>query len=114
MHPIIYAPIYPSINPTIHPSHKPSKDRGHATKLHDASSRVAAINASITQGSVVGPASYVIVASDLHTKNPANKMSKYADDTYLMVGSNNIDTISEDFANHYSLLGHAQQSKNPS
>src|SRR6218665_1935039 len=89
------------------------QDRGHATKLHDAISRVAAINASIIQGSVVGPASYVIVASDLHTKHPANKMSKYADDTYLMVGSNNIDTISEEFCK-YSLLCHAQQSKNPS
>src|SRR6218665_464373 len=41
----------------------------------------------------------MIVASDLHTKHPANKMSKYADDTYLMVGSSNIDTISEEFAN---------------
>ena len=82
------------------------EDRGHATKLHDAISRVAAINASIIQGSVVGPASYVIVASDLHKKHPANKMSKYADGTCLMVGSNNIDTISEEFAN----IRHAQQS----
>ena len=31
--------------------------RGHATKLHDAISRVAAINASIIQGSVVSHAS---------------------------------------------------------
>src|SRR6218665_2719765 len=44
-------------------------------------------------------APYVIIASDLHTKHPANKMSKYADDIYLMVGSNNIDTTSEEFLN---------------
>src|SRR6218665_3413033 len=39
--------------------------RGHATRLGDAISLVAGINASIIQGSVVGPPSYVIVASDL-------------------------------------------------
>jgi len=57
------------------------------------------INASIIQGSVVGPPSYVIVASDLHPKHQGNLMTKYADDTYLMVGSNNIGTAAEEFGN---------------
>lgn len=78
--------------------------RGHATKLHDSVSRVAPIRAFITQGSVVGPPSDEIVASDLHPEHPANKLSKYANDTCtdLMVGSNNIDTISEEFTNFRS------------
>ena len=41
-------------------------NRGHATRLGNVISLVAGINASIIQGSVVGPPSYVIVASDLH------------------------------------------------
>src|SRR6218665_2349548 len=57
------------------------------------------INASIIQGSVVGPASYVIVASDLHPKHQRNLMTKYADDTFLMVGSNNICTAAEELRN---------------
>src|SRR6218665_2958998 len=48
---------------------------------------IAFINASIVQGSVVGPASYVIVASDLKPIHRNNKMMKYADDTYLLVAS---------------------------
>src|SRR6218665_2644756 len=43
------------------------QSRGHATRLGDIISVVAFINASIVQGSVVGPHSYVIIASDLHT-----------------------------------------------
>ena len=56
-------------------------NRGHATRLGNVSSLVAGINASIIQGSVVGPPSYVIVASDLHPKHRRNLMPKYADDT---------------------------------
>src|SRR6218665_2960215 len=62
-------------------------DRGHVTKLWDIISQVAFINASIVQGSVIGPTSYVIVASGLHPIHQHNKMMKYADDMYLMVGS---------------------------
>src|SRR6218665_1965094 len=74
-------------------------NRGHATRLGDVISLVARINASIIQGSVVGPPSYVIVASDLHPKHQRNLMIKYADDTYLMVVSNNIGTTAEEFGN---------------
>jgi len=71
----------------------------HATRLGDAISLVAGINASISQGSIVGPPSYVVVASDLHPKHRRNAMTNYADDTYLMIGSSNIHTTAEEFGN---------------
>ena len=46
---------------------------------------VAEIKASVIQGSVLGPASYVVTAADLHLVTPANRIFKYADDTYLVV-----------------------------
>jgi|SRR6218665_440510 len=51
------------------------ESRGHSTRLSDTISIVAAINASIIQGSVVGPLSYVTVASDLHPKHRENLLS---------------------------------------
>ena len=56
-------------------------NRGHATRLGDVISLVAGINALIIQGSVVGPPSYIIVASDLHPKHQRNLMTKYVDDS---------------------------------
>src|SRR6218665_647282 len=47
---------------------------------------------------MLGP-SYVIVASDLHPKHQRNLMTTYADDTYLLIGSNNIGTAAEEFRN---------------
>src|SRR6218665_3603068 len=75
------------------------ESRGHSIRLGDTISIVSAINASIIQGSVVGPTSYVIVASDLHPKNRKNLLSKYADDTYLLIGSSMIHTATEEFEN---------------
>ena len=49
-------------------------------------SLVAFINASIIQGSVIVPPSYVVAASDLHPSNADNH-------TYLLVGSSNIPTL---------------------
>jgi len=46
-------------------------------------SKLAHINASIVQGSVIDPASYAVEASDLHPPNPCSVMSKFADDTYM-------------------------------
>jgi hypothetical protein len=47
------------------------------------------IMASIIQGSCIGPASYVVTASDLHPVTAGNSMHKYADDTYLVVPASN-------------------------
>ena len=60
-------------------------DRSHSTKAHGVITQPLAINASIVQGSSIGPTSYVINASDLKTIIPGNKMHKYADGTYLLV-----------------------------
>src|SRR6218665_3249001 len=73
-------------------------DRGHITRLQDTISLIAIINASIIQGSVIGPPSYVVAASDLHPRSALNCLMKYADDTYLLVGSNNISTLADEFA----------------
>ena len=53
----------------------------------------------IIQGSVMGPASYVITASDLHTVTPGNAMVKYADDTYLIVPASNAQSAADEIKN---------------
>ena len=50
------------------------------------------ISASIVQGSAVGPASYVVTASDLHPVSSRNVIVKYADDKYLIIPANNQNT----------------------
>src|SRR6218665_2329655 len=75
------------------------QSRGHATGLGDIISVVAFIKASIVQGWVVGPPSYVIIASDLHPRHQENGMMKYADDTYVLVGSAMVHTVKEEFDN---------------
>ena len=53
----------------------------------------------MVQGSGLGPSTYDINASDLHPVNPENKMFKYADDTYLLVGSRARTTVTEELNN---------------
>jgi hypothetical protein len=74
-------------------------DRKHINKFQVGLvvSSVAFINASVVQGSGVGPGSYVVGSSDLHPKNSFNILVKYADDTYLLVGSSNIGTAAEEY-----------------
>ena len=73
--------------------------RKHLTKFEQALSSVLAINASIIQGSVIGPTAYVIDASDLKTLEQANSLDKYADDTYLIVPASHSPTISGELDN---------------
>src|SRR6218665_1571345 len=40
----------------------------------------------------------MVAASDLHAKRPPNSMMKYADDSYLLLGSRQISTVTEEFA----------------
>src|SRR6218665_301665 len=70
-----------------------------STHFADAASLVAWINASIIQGSGIGPPSYVVEASDPHPRHNQNAMTKFADDTYLLVGSNCITTVADEIAN---------------
>ena len=51
------------------------------------------ITASVFQGSAIGPASFVVTASDLHTLQTGNRLVKYADDTYLIVPAVNTLTV---------------------
>ena len=57
----------------------------HSTKYGGIQSTHKSINASIIQGSAVGPASYVVTASDLKPVCEQNKLVKYADDTYIVI-----------------------------
>src|SRR6218665_967789 len=77
-------------------------DRGHSTHLADVASMIAWINASIIQGSVVGPPSYVVAASDLHPKRKQNVITKFADDTYQLVGSGRFSTVAAELDNSWA------------
>jgi len=58
------------------------QDHSHNTRFGNQVSALTAISASIIQGSVIGPISYVITASDLQPVSQRNFILKYADDTY--------------------------------
>ena len=66
----------------------------HSTVYRGQSSTLKSINASIIQGSGIGPASYVVNAGDLKAVTPGNHLVKFADDTYLIVPANNVDSRS--------------------
>ena len=57
------------------------------------------INASVIQGSGLGPISFLFNASDLHPLNSENKICKYADDFYLIVPSSHSHTIPAELEN---------------
>ena len=57
------------------------------------------ISASIVQGFAIGPASYVVNASDLKVVKAGNALCKYADDTYIIIPSSNVDTRIEELDN---------------
>ena len=65
------------------------QDHEHCTKTGAGTSRSVRINASVIQGSSLGPAAYAVNASDLRTKYSTNFLFKFADDTDLVVPSSN-------------------------
>ena len=69
--------------------------RSHCTKSQGVTSAAKQINASVVQGSALGPVTFIINASDLKVECQGNKLHKYADDTYLIVP----------FSNGYSIAG---------
>ena len=71
---------------------------GHSHQTHygDSVSQIKSITASIIQGSAIGPTSYVVTASDLHTVSDGNQLCKYADDTYLIIPAVNVNTRSNE------------------
>ena len=74
-------------------------DHSHKTVFNGFLSESASINASVFQGSAVGPSFYVISSSDLKPVHSNNYLDKYADDSYLIVGSNHDDTILAEIEN---------------
>jgi len=71
----------------------------HCTTFGGKSSSMQSINASIIQGSAIGPASYVVNAADLHTTFSGNSILKYADDTYLIIPASNIQSRNAEVQN---------------
>ena len=71
----------------------------HQTKVGQSQSTFLPINASIIQGSGLGPVCYIFNASDLHPINPSNIVFKYADDTYLLVPKTNSTIIPQEIDN---------------
>jgi len=57
------------------------------------------ISASIIQGSAIGPAPYVVDASDLQAVTNGNALCKYAYDTYLIIPAVNVDSRSAELHN---------------
>jgi len=60
-------------------------DHEHCTRYNCVTLAMLSVSASIVQGSVVGPASYVVNAADLTNLSSINQLVKYADDTYLVI-----------------------------
>ena len=59
--------------------------RSHCTSHEGIVSELVEIFASVIQGSGIGPAAYTVNAADLRTINQENSLSKFADDTGLIV-----------------------------
>jgi len=72
------------------------RERRHTTKFQGRLSELASISASIVQGSGVGPADFVVNSSDLQPVHSENLIIKFADDSYLLVGSKMRDTVQEE------------------
>ena len=72
------------------------ESRQHCTKIDGDTSFFLFINASIVQGSGIGPFMYVINASDLHARHILDMLNKYADDSYLIVPSVNSQLVQEE------------------
>jgi len=67
-------------------------DHSHCTQFAGEISPLIGIIASVIQGSAIGPATYVVNASDLRPINAENKLFKFADDTYLLIPGANSHT----------------------
>ena len=72
------------------------ENHAHCTKFDEIISAVAVIQASVIQGSALGPATYIVTAADLHPIYERNLIFKSADDTYLIVPAVNMNTCPEE------------------
>lgn len=88
----------------------------HCTKFGNNISHFSDISASIIQGSGIGPVSYVVTASDLHPVNSANLMTKYADDTYLIIPASDANSCNSEIEHieSWSTANNLQLNRNKS
>jgi hypothetical protein len=75
------------------------RGHSHCTKFVQDISGFLEIMTSIIQGSCIGPASYVVTASNLRPVTEGNFMDKYADDTYLTVPASNFSWCADEINN---------------
>ena len=73
-------------------------DRRHCTRYAGQCWSVADIKASVIQGSSLSPASYIIMAADLHPLTTGNRIVKFADETYLVVPACNSSSRLQEIA----------------
>jgi len=66
-------------------------NRTEAVKCNDIMSSSRPINASIVQGSGLGPMLYAVIAKDLKARSKVNRLLKYADTTLLVPKSSPSD-----------------------
>jgi len=64
--------------------------------LQGTISPVVVINAGVVQGSVIGPAEFIICTADLKPASARNRFQKYADDSYLFIRSNNFGSVQDE------------------
>jgi len=64
----------------------------HCTRFAGGVSSLAGITASVVQGSSLGPTSYIVNAAELRPKHDGNVITKFADDTYLIIPARNYHT----------------------
>ena len=75
-------------------------NREHSTKFNGKISGPRTINASVVQGSTLGPASFSVTGSDLHSENKnCCKMHKFADDVTLVTKLENYNLIPDEIKN---------------
>ena len=73
--------------------------RKHITKFDGNTSEISFINASVIQGSAVGPFYFIASASGLRPQCNGNEMGKYADDCYLVIPASNSSSILSELTN---------------
>ena len=71
--------------------------RQHRTKFMGATSSAIEINASIVQGSGLGPVDFIVAISKLKPRHSTNKIIKYADDSYILFPFTNSELITSEF-----------------
>ena len=72
------------------------EDKRHFTAFGGQISSVAVINAGVVQGSVIGPSDFIVGIADLQPVFSLNM--KYADDSYLLIGSRNVHSAQDELS----------------